>query len=181
MNNTGHIEIICGPMFSGKTEELIRRLKRAIIAKQEIRVFKPAIDTRYNSDNVVSHSSQSLSAIAIKNSEDILKYINEDIKVVGIDEIQFFDTKLVSICNSLANKGIRIICSGLDMDYKGIPFENTKELLAIAEMITKNTAICVKCGDNATRTQKLTQSHQRIEVGANDVYEARCRKCHQIL
>ncbi len=176
---TGWIEVITGCMFSGKTEELIRRLRRAKIAKQKVVIFKPIIDTRYSSNSIVSHSEQSLPSILIKDVTEILDLV-EDAQVIGIDEAQFFSNDLISVCNKLADEGKRVIVAGLDMDYKGMPFEPIPQLLSVAEYITKSLAICVVCGNPADRTQRKTSSSERVVVGAADVYEARCRKCHYI-
>ncbi len=176
---TGWIEVITGCMFSGKTEELIRRLRRAKIAKQKVVIFKPNIDTRYSSNSIVSHSEQSLPSILIKDVKEILDLV-EDAQVIGIDEAQFFSNDLIDVCNKLADDGKRVIVAGLDMDYKGIPFEPIPQILSVAEYITKSLAICVVCGNPADRTQRKTHSSERVIVGAADVYEARCRKCHYI-
>lgn len=176
---TGWIEVITGCMFSGKTEELIRRLRRAKIAKQKVVIFKPIIDTRYSDNSIVSHSEQSLPSILIKEANEILDLV-KDAQVIGIDEAQFFSSDLIDICNRLADNGKRVIIAGLDMDYRGIPFEPIPQLLSIAEYITKSLAICVVCGNPADRTQRKTASSERVIVGAADVYEARCRKCHYI-
>jgi len=176
---TGWIEVIAGCMFSGKTEELIRRLRRAKIAKQKVVIFKPNIDTRYSTNSIVSHSEQSLPSILIKNVKEILDLV-EDAQVIGIDEAQFFSSDLVSVCNQLADDGKRVIVAGLDMDYRGVPFEPMPQILSVAEYITKSLAICVECGNPADRTQRKTTSSERVVVGAADVYEARCRKCHYI-
>jgi len=177
--NTGWIEVIAGCMFSGKTEELIRRLRRAMIAKQKVLIFKPQIDTRYSSTEIVSHSEQSLPSFLITDAEEILKYA-DDAQVIGIDEAQFFSLNIIDVCNKLANSGKRIIVAGLDQDYKGIPFEPMPQLLAIAEYITKTLAICVNCGNPADKTQRIAHSSERVLVGATGAYEARCRKCHYI-
>jgi thymidine kinase len=176
---TGWIEVITGCMFSGKTEELIRRLRRAKIAKQKVVIFKPIIDTRYSKNAIVSHSEQSLPSILIKDVSEILDSV-EDAQVVGIDEAQFFSNDLIDVCNKLADEGKRVLVAGLDMDYRGIPFEPMPQVLAVAEYITKSLAICVVCGNPADRTQRKTASSERVIVGAADVYEARCRKCHYI-
>lgn len=176
---TGWIEVIAGCMFSGKTEELIRRLRRAKIAKQNVKVFKPKIDNRYSESQIVSHNEQSLPSIIIENPFDILE-LSEDAQVVGIDEAQFFSNELVDVANKLADQGKRVIIAGLDMDYRGIPFEPMPQLLAIAEYITKTLAICVNCGNPADRTQRKIPATERVLVGAADSYEARCRKCHYI-
>ena len=177
--DTGWIEVITGCMFSGKTEELIRRLRRAQIAKQKVKIFKPLIDTRYSESSIVSHNDQSLPSIQIKDIKDVLK-LSEDSQVIGIDEAQFFSDEIVNICNELADTGKRVIVVGLDQDYRGIPFEPIPHLLAIAEYITKSLAICVECGNPADKTQRKTTSSERVIVGTSDIYEARCRKCHYI-
>ncbi|MDI6767403.1 MAG: thymidine kinase [Bacteroidota bacterium] len=176
---TGWIEVICGCMYSGKTEELIRRLRRAQIAKQNVVIFKPAIDTRYSNDHIVSHNTQSLSSTVVKNPQEILG-LSKDAQVIGIDEAQFFSADITQIAETLANQGKRVIIAGLDQDYRGIPFEPVPQLLAIAEYITKTLAICVVCGNPADRTQRITSQKDRVVVGAKDVYEARCRRCHQV-
>ena len=176
---TGWIEVIAGCMFSGKTEELIRRLRRAQIAKQNVKIFKPKIDVRYSEKSIVSHSEQSLPSLLVSDASEILS-LSEDAQVVGIDEAQFFSQELVPVCNQLANNGKRVIVAGLDQDYKGIPFEPMPQLLAVAEYITKTLAICMACGNPADKTQRKTSSGERVIVGAADIYEARCRKCHYI-
>ena len=176
---TGWIEVIAGCMFSGKTEELIRRLRRAKIAKQNVIVFKPKIDTRYSADEIVSHSEQSLPSVIVETPQEILE-LSKDAQVIGIDEAQFFSKEIVDICNQLANNGKRVLVAGLDQDYRGIPFEPMPQLLAIAEYITKTLAICVVCGNPADKTQRKIISAERVVVGAADIYEARCRKCHFI-
>jgi thymidine kinase len=177
-SDIGWIEVICGCMFSGKTEELIRRLRRAQIAKQKVLVFKPKIDNRYSSVNIVTHSDQSLNAKVIEDASEILTQTG-DAQVIGIDEGQFFKQNLVEVCEKLAVQGKRVIVAGLDQDYCGKPFEPIPQLLAVAEYITKTLAICVVCGNPADRTQRKSASHDRVVVGAKDIYEARCRKCHQ--
>ncbi len=177
--NTGWIEVIAGCMFSGKTEELIRRLRRAEIAKQKVMIFKPKIDNRYSEYEIVSHSEQSMKAVIVNSASEIAE-LAKDAEVVGIDEGQFFDDDLVEVCNKLADEGKRVIVAGLDQDYKGIPFEPIPKLLAVAEYITKTLAICVVCGNPADRTQRKSGEGGRILVGATDLYEARCRKCHYI-
>jgi len=176
---TGWIEVIAGCMFSGKTEELIRRLRRAQIARQNVKIFKPKIDTRFSDNSIVSHSEQSLPSVLIDDINDVLT-LAKDAQVVGIDEAQFFSIDIINVCNELANNGKRVIVAGLDQDFKGIPFEPMPQLLAIAEYITKTLAICVICGNPADKTQRKTNSGERVIVGASDVYEARCRKCHYI-
>jgi thymidine kinase len=177
--DTGWIEVIAGCMFSGKTEELIRRLRRAKIARLNVKIFKPNIDKRYSTSDIVSHSDQSLPSVLVETANEILSY-TEHAQVVGIDEAQFFGPDLVEVCNTLANEGKRVIVAGLDQDYQGIPFEPMPQLLAIAEYITKTLAICVICGNPADRTQRKVISTERVLVGASDSYEARCRKCHYI-
>jgi thymidine kinase len=177
--DTGWIEVITGCMFSGKTEELIRRLRRAQIAKQQVKIFKPKIDTRFTADSIVSHSEQSLPSIQIKDINDAME-LSDDAQVIGIDEAQFFSEDIINVCTELADKGKRVIVAGLDQDYRGIPFEPIPHLLAIAEYITKSLAICVECGNPADKTQRKTTSSERVIVGASDIYEARCRKCHYI-
>lgn len=177
--DTGWIEVITGCMFSGKTEELIRRLRRAQIAKQKVMIFKPQIDNRYSENSIVSHNDQSLPSIQIKDINDVL-ILSSDAQVIGIDEAQFFSNDIINVCNELANKDKRVIVVGLDQDYRGLPFEPMPHLLSIAEYITKSLAICVECGNPADRTQRKTNSSERVVVGAADIYEARCRKCHYI-
>lgn len=177
--NIGWIEVIAGCMFSGKTEELIRRLRRAIIAKQNVIVFKPKLDNRFSATAIVSHSDQSLPSTLVAEAHEILSLSNEA-QVVGIDEAQFFSSELIDVCNELARKGKRVIVAGLDQDYKGIPFEPVPHLLASAEYITKTLAICVVCGNPADKTQRKKFSPNRVVVGASDMYEARCRRCHYI-
>lgn len=177
--NTGWIEVVAGCMFSGKTEELIRRLRRAQIARQKVLIFKPRIDNRYAANQIVSHNTQSLESIVVDNAEEIL-VLAKDAQVVGIDEVQFFDMTIVGVCDKLANEGKRVIVAGLDQDYRGVPFEPVPQLLAAAEYITKTLAICVVCGNPADRTQRKIANADRVVVGAADSYEARCRKCHYI-
>jgi thymidine kinase len=177
--NTGWIEVVAGCMFSGKTEELIRRIRRAKIAKQRVIIFKPKIDNRYAEYEIVSHNEQSMSAEIVEKSSEIWEK-SQDYDVIGIDEGQFFDDELVKVCNDLANLGKRVIVAGLDQDYRGIPFEPIPKLLAVAEYITKTLAICVVCGNPADKTQRKIVSKERVLVGASDAYEARCRNCHYI-
>jgi len=177
--DTGWIEVITGCMFSGKTEELIRRLRRAEIAKQKVKIFKPLIDTRYSNKSIVSHNEQSLPSILIKDINEVLDQ-SDDAQVIAIDEAQFFSSDITKVCNQLAMKGKRVIVAGLDQDYLGVPFEPMPQLLAIAEYITKQLAICVECGNPADKTQRKTASAERVIVGAADIYEARCRQCHYI-
>lgn len=178
---TGWIEVICGSMFSGKTEELIRRIRRAEYAKQKFIVFKPAIDIRYDVKNIVSHSMMQAPSVPINQPSEIYAHLTEGIQIVAIDEAQFFDPSIIEVCNDLADKGYRVIVAGLDQDYKGLPFGSIPALLAIAEYVTKNLAICVKCGNPANRTQRTVHQDMQILVGSTDSYEARCRNCHEIL
>jgi thymidine kinase len=176
-NGTGWIEVIAGSMFSGKSEELIRRLNRARIARQKVQVFKPAIDARYSIEEIASHSGQKHVSVPVSSTAEMLSQIHEDTQVVGIDEGQFFDAAIVDVVNALARSGKRVIVAGLDQDYTGKPFEPMPQLLSIAEFITKTHAICVKCGATANYSQRTVESEARVEVGAADKYEARCRKC----
>jgi len=173
----GWIEVIAGSMFSGKSEELIRRLRRAEIARQKVQVFKPALDSRYSAADVVSHSDQRMRSERITRASDILERVLPETQVVGIDEAQFLDLELVDVCERLANSGRRVIVAGLDQDYRGQPFEPVPQLLAVAEYITKTRAICVACGQPALRSQRLSASTERVVVGAGDAYEPRCRAC----
>jgi len=175
----GWVEVICGSMFSGKTEELIRRLTRAKIAKQKVEIFKPAIDTRYDDVEVVSHNANSIQSTPVESAEQILLMVN-DVSVVGIDEAQFFDNQLVSVCNQLADRGIRVIIAGLDMDYRGKPFGPMPALLAVAEYITKVHAICPHCGNLATHSYRLSADSSDILLGEKDLYEPRCRTCYHM-
>ena len=176
---TGHIEVICGSMFSGKTEELIRRIRRAEIAKQRVKVFKPKIDNRYSEFEIVSHNEQSYPSIVVEDADEILEK-SFDVEVIGIDEAQFFENNLVEICQNLADSGKRVIVAGLDQDYRAMPFEPIPQLLSIAEYITKTLAVCVVCGAPANRTQRNTESSDQILVGAMNHYEARCRLLHVV-
>jgi thymidine kinase len=176
--NIGWVEVICGSMFSGKTEELIRRLRRAVYGKQRVQVFKPRIDTRYDELAVVSHSMSKIVATPITRAPDILNHLKADTEVVGIDEVQFLGLEVVPVIESMANQGLRVVCAGLDQDYRGQPFEPMPQLLAIAEYVTKELAICVVCGNPANRSQRLSAARERVMVGAGEAYEARCRKCH---
>ncbi len=173
----GWIEVIAGSMFSGKSEELIRRLRRAKIARQKVQVFKPHIDERYSRDHIVSHSEMRHESGTIESAAEILNHLEAGTQVVGIDEGQFFDNELVGVANELARRGIRVIIAGLDQDYTGEPFEPMPQLLAIAEYITKTHAICVKCGQPANYSQRTFESKERVAVGAGSMYEARCRRC----
>jgi thymidine kinase len=173
----GWIEVIVGSMFSGKSEELIRRLRRAQIARQQVQIFKPAIDTRYADDHIVSHSEMRIASCTVPSSRAMLDLVRPETEVVGIDEGQFFDLELPMICNTLADQGRRVIVAGLDQDYLGKPFEPMPQLLAIAEFITKTHAVCMVCGNPANHTQRLVTSGDRVLLGAQGLYEARCRRC----
>ena len=172
----GCIEVVCGSMFSGKTEELIRRLRRAQFANQKIAIFKPQIDTRYSDVEVVSHDSHKIESVPIKDAAEMLD-VPEGTQVVGIDEAQFFGTNLVEVCQALANRGIRVIAAGLDTDYLGKPFGPIPALLAVAEDVQKVHAICVKCGALANHSHRLSRSHKLVVLGEKDVYEPLCREC----
>jgi thymidine kinase len=182
----GQIELICGSMFSGKTEELIRRLRRAVIAKQKVQVFKPKIDTRYDEARVTSHNGMDFEAKPVSSPEAILEDLDVNTTVVAIDEVQFFDSDVIEVCESLAEQGKRVICAGLDTDFRGVPFGPMPDLLARAEHVAKLHAICVVCGDEASRTQRLIDGMPAafddpvVLVGAAEVYEARCRLHHQV-
>lgn len=177
--NSGWIEVICGPMFSGKTEELIRRLIRAQIAKQIVTIFKPSLDDRYSENYIVSHNNRKIKSISIKNIKDINKF-SKDSDVVGIDEAQFFDNEIIDICKKLARSGKRIVIAGLEKDYQAVPFGPMPQLLVDAEYVTKVNAICMQCGDPANFSQRLTDEKKQVVIGEIDKYEARCRKCFKI-
>ena len=172
----GHIEVVCGSMFSGKTEELIRRLNRALIAKQKVEIFKPAIDKRYHEFDVVSHNENAIRSTPVQFAEDII-LLAGDCDVVGIDEVQFFDNRIVEVANILANLGKRVILAGLDMDFEGKAFDPMPQLLSIAEYVTKVHAICMKCGDLASYSFRLSDAKEKVVLGEKESYEARCRKC----
>lgn len=175
-NNRGWIEVICGSMFSGKTEELIRRLKRAKIAKQKVEIFKPIIDVRYSEDEVVSHDENAILSTPVSTAANIL-LLCADVQVVGIDEAQFFDKGLIEVCNALANRGVRVLVAGLDADYLGRPFGPIPGLLATAEYITKVHAICVRCGNLAHYSHRFSSGDKLVQLGETDSYEPLCRKC----
>jgi thymidine kinase len=177
--NLGWIEVICGSMFSGKSEELIRRLRRAQIARQRVQIFKPKLDNRFSEDHIVSHSEMKIKSQLVISSSQILDQLDSRTQVIGIDEGQFFDQALVGVCNKMADMGKRVIVAGLDQDYRGRPFDPMPQLLAIAEYITKTLAICVRCGAPANRTQRMVDNSDRLLVGASDLYEARCRLCFE--
>jgi thymidine kinase len=174
----GWVEVICGCMFSGKTEELIRRMTRAQIARQKLQVFKPALDDRYGREFVASHDANRIESIPVENSNEILAQLEDSTRVVGIDEAQFFDNGLVEVVERLALRGIRVVVAGLDMDFKGRPFGPIPALLATAESVTKLSAICMVCGAPATRSQRITSSEETVQLGAQEAYEARCRAHH---
>ncbi|MCL6426466.1 MULTISPECIES: thymidine kinase [Bacillus] len=186
MKQSGWLELICGSMFSGKSEELIRRVKRATYAKQEVRVFKPVIDNRYSEAAVVSHNGTSMTSYAISSAEDIWDHISESTDVIAVDEVQFFDQEIVEVLSSLADKGYRVIAAGLDMDFRGEPFGVVPNIMAIAESVTKLQAVCSVCGSPASRTQRLIDGKPAsyddpvILVGASESYEARCRHHHEV-
>ncbi|MCI6461158.1 MAG: thymidine kinase [Prevotella sp.] len=174
----GRIEVVCGSMFSGKTEELIRRMRRAEFARQRVEIFKPAIDTRYSEEDVVSHDMHTIPSTPIDSSAQIL-LLSSEIDVVGIDEAQFFDNGLVEVCNQLANNGVRVIVAGLDMDYKGVPFGPIPALCAIADEVTKVHAICVKCGNLAYLSHRTVDNDRRVLLGETAEYEPLCRECYR--
>ncbi len=175
----GWIEVVCGSMFSGKTEELLRRIKRARFANQKIELFKPAIDTRYDELEVVSHDDSSMPSTPVHNSSEILIYVNmEDVEVVAIDEVQFLDDGIVDVCTQLANAGIRVIVAGLDMDFQGNPFRAVPQLIAVAEYVTKTHAICVKCGELAHFSHRLIDDEKQVLLGEQESYEPLCRHCY---
>lgn len=175
----GSIEVVCGPMFSGKTEELIRRVKRAQIAKQRVQIFKPAIDVRYDVEDVVSHSSQVIKSEPVENAVDILIRLKDSTRVVAIDEVQFFDDNIITVVTKLAARGYRVICAGLDLDFRAQPFGPMPTLLALADEVMKIHAICTVCGAPATRSQRLSAVKERVLLGETDAYEARCRGHYQ--
>ena len=174
----GRVEVVCGSMFSGKTEELIRRMRRAEFARQKVEIFKPAIDTRYSDEDVVSHDRHTIQSTPVDSSASIL-LLSSDTEVVGIDEAQFFDMGLVDVCNELANRGVRVIIAGLDMDFKGVPFGPMPALCAIADDVTKVHAICVKCGNLAYVSHRTVDSERRVLLGETQEYEPLCRECYQ--
>jgi thymidine kinase len=186
-HTSGRLELICGSMFSGKTEELIRRIRRAVIAKQKVQVFKPAVDSRYHIQRVTSHNGIDFEAHPVQSSADIEGELDPETTVVAIDEVQFFDEGVIDVCEVLAQSGRRVICAGLDMDFRGVPFGPMPQLMARAEEVSKLHAICVICGNEASRTQRLLNGRPAsfddpvVLVGAAEVYEARCRECHEVL
>ena len=178
MRRNGRIEVICGSMFSGKTEELIRRMKRAVFAHQKVEIFKPSIDTRYSDENVVSHDRNAIKSTPVDSSGSIL-LLSSEIDVVGIDEAQFLDEGLVDVCNQLANRGERVIIAGLDMDFRGVPFGPMPALCAIADDVTKVHAICVRCGNLAYVSHRIVDGDKRVMLGEQSEYEPLCRECYQ--
>ncbi|WP_261131090.1 thymidine kinase [Bacillus sp. Marseille-Q3570] len=186
MKKDGWVELICGSMFSGKSEELIRRVRRATFGKQKVQVFKPLLDDRYSKDEVVSHNGTSVMAVPVKRSEDISNLVSYDTEVVAIDEVQFFDEKIVEVIQLLANNGKRVIVAGLDQDFRAEPFGQVPEIMALAESVTKLHAVCLVCGSPASRTQRLIDGKPAsyndpiILVGASESYEPRCRHCHEV-
>lgn len=186
MKQSGWVEVICGSMFSGKSEELIRRVRRATYGNLSVRVFKPLIDDRYSEDAIVSHNGTSVLARPVEHSREILKAVDDTIDIVGIDEVQFFDEEVVDVVEELADKGIRVIVAGLDTDFRGVPFGCMPELMALSEMVTKLNAICPVCGSPASRTQRLIDGKPAsyddpiILVGASESYEPRCRHHHEV-
>ncbi len=178
-SDVGRIEVICGSMFSGKSEELIRRIRRAMIARQKVQAFKPEMDDRYSPDDIVSHDDRRIECRKVRSAGEIPALVDEDTMVVGIDEAQFLGEGLAEVCEKLADSGKRVIVAGLDQDYKGVPFEPIPQLLALAEDITKTMAVCMVCGAAANKTQRLIESDERIVVGAGEAYEPRCRKCYK--
>ena len=179
----GFIEVVCGSMFSGKTEELLRRVKRAQIARQKVQVFKPLIDNRYSQNHVQSHDANRVLSRPVERALDILDFVDDNTRVVGIDEAQFFDEAIVDVAQKLAYRGVRVIVAGLDLDFRGQPFGPMPRLLAVAENVTKLSAVCMVCGGPASRSQRIagdvSASADRVAVGAKDLYEARCRFCHE--
>jgi thymidine kinase len=173
----GWIEVIVGSMFSGKSEELIRRLRREQIARRRVQIFKPTVDDRYGKGHIISHSDMRIASENVASARELLERVRQDTEVVGIDEGQFFDCELPAVCSTLADQGRRVLVAGLDQDYQGKPFEPMPQLLAIAEYITKTLAICMVCGAPANHTQRLVASSERVLVGAQGTYEARCRRC----
>ncbi|MDO4822689.1 MAG: thymidine kinase [Bacteroidales bacterium] len=174
----GRIEVVCGSMFSGKTEELIRRMKRAKFAHQNVEIFKPAIDVRYSEEDVVTHEGQAINSTPVDNSSSIL-LLGSECDVIGIDEAQFFDNNLPAVCNELAEKGVRVIAAGLDMDFKGVPFGPMPALMAIADDVTKVHAICVRCGAQAYVSHRLVDNDKRVLLGEMNEYEPLCRECYE--
>ena len=180
IDGTGGLEILCGPMYAGKSTELMHRLRRAQIGRQSIQVFKPSTDTRGNTFKLSSHDKVEFEATPVANSQEVLDRVFPETQVVGLDEAQFFDDGIVQVAQTLADRGVRVIVAGLDTDYRAEPFGSMPALLAIAETVDKLTAVCMVCGGPATRTQRLSDSHDLVEIGAQGKYEARCRKHHEL-
>ena len=184
--SSGWVEVICGSMFSGKTEELLRRLRRAVIARQKVQLFKPAVDDRYGVATVASHNGMKWEGTVVRDSAELLSRIDPDTTVVAIDEVQFFDEGIVDVCDRLALRGLRVVCGGLDLDFRGEPFGPMPDLIARSEQIDKLHAICMKCGGEASRTQRLIDGKPAyyedpvVLIGASESYEARCRACHEV-
>lgn len=174
---TGWIEVICGSMFSGKTEELISRIRREMFARTPVQIFKPRTDDRYAVGAVVSHNRLELPCVAVDTAADIVRHLDLEARVIGIDECQFFGDALIPVVDTLANRGLRVICAGLDQDWRGRPFEPMPHLMAVAEYVTKKLAVCMRCGNPANRSQRLSASESQVLLGAEDAYEARCRRC----
>ena len=177
---SGWVEVVTGSMFSGKSEELIRRVRRAQIARQRVQLFKPRVDDRYAEDEIVSHSDMKMPSQTVSTAREILDLLDDRTEVVAVDEAQFFDTSLVGVVDGLANRGLRVIVAGLDQDYTGRPFDPMPQLLAVAEYVDKMLAICMRCGAPANRSQRLVESRDRVVVGGSKQYEARCRRCFQV-
>lgn len=177
LKKKGWIEVVCGSMFSGKTEELIRRLRRAQLANQRVEIFKPMIDTRYSEVEIVSHNANAIRSTPVENSQNILLLVEQGAEVVGIDEAQFFDLELVNVCQKLASRGTRVIIAGLDMDYLGNPFGPMPQLMAVAEYVTKVQAICMVCGDLASHSFRKVSQSEKVLLGEKESYEPRCRSC----
>ena len=177
VHNTGWIEVICGSMFAGKTQELIRRLRLAALARQKVQVFKHKLDIRYSREDLVSHDRIRIPSVPVRSAVDIIDRVRPGTQVVGIDEAHFFDVKIVGVCQTLADRGLRVIVAGLDLDYRLKPFESMAKLMAVAEFVDKYLAICLVCGGPAGRSQRVSEGRRRIEVGHSDKYEARCRRC----
>ena len=175
----GWIEVLCGCMFSGKSEELIERLKRAKIARRKVQIFNSSLDTRYGKAQIISHAKTSMKSAPVRNAKEILKKVKPDTQVVGIDEANLFDATLPEVCEQLARRGVRVIVAGVDLDYTGKPFEVVAQLMVRAEFVTKKLAVCTKCGSPASRSKRIIKNKSRVLVGAAGVYEARCRKCFE--
>jgi len=175
----GHLEVIAGSMFSGKTEELVRRVRRAVIARQKVQAFKPVVDNRYDKERIVSHSGVAIDAVPVPNAAAIVGLVDKDTKVIAMDEVQFFDAGIVVVATELADKDYRVIMAGLDQDYLGNPFGSVPILMALAERVTKVQAICSCCGQEASRTQRVVNEGSTVLVGGKEAYEARCRACHK--